>query len=101
MLNRSIASYRRPASPRTAPVAGASALVAMVALCAAPPANANLTITPAFDSTITSDPNAAAIEGTINSAITDLESRFSTPINVSVYFGESTDIGALAGNQTT
>jgi len=75
----------------------------MAALSAVSPgrAHANLVITPTFDSTITSDPNAAAIEGTINSAITDLESRFSTPINVSVYFGESTDIGALSGNQTT
>jgi len=60
----------------------------MVALCAVFPgrARANLVITPAFDSTITSDPNAAAIEGTINSAIGVLEADISTPITVSVYF---------------
>ena len=60
----------------------------MVALCAVSPgrAHANLTITPTFDSSITGDPNAAAIEGTINSAIGVLESDISTPITVSVYF---------------
>ena len=62
----------------------------MVALCAVFPgrAHANLVITPTFDSTITSDPNAAAIEGTINSAIGVLEADISTPITVSVYFQE-------------
>jgi len=86
MFNRSIAHNRRFALPRIAP--GAYALVAMVALCAVSPgrAHANLTITPTFDSTITSDPNAAAIEGTINSAIGVLEADISTPITVSVYF---------------
>ena len=88
MFNRSIAHNRRLALPRTTPAAGAYALVAMVTLCAVSPgrARANLTITPTFDSSITSDPNAAAIEGTINSAIGVLESDISTPITVSVYF---------------
>jgi hypothetical protein len=74
----------------------------MGALCAVSPgrAHANLTITPTFDSSVTSDPNAAAIEGTIDSAITDLESHISTPINVSVYFEENTNINALSGNET-
>ena len=86
MFNRSIARNRRLALPRIA--RGAYVLVAMVALCAVSPgrAHANLTITPTFDSTITSDPNAAAIEGTINSAIGVLEADISTPITVSVYF---------------
>ncbi|MGD0140099.1 MAG: NF038122 family metalloprotease [Tepidisphaeraceae bacterium] len=86
MFNRSIAHNRRFALPRIA--RGAYALVAMVALCAVSPgrAHANLTITPTFDSSITNDPNAAAIEGTINSAIGVLESDISTPITVSVYF---------------
>ncbi len=98
MFNRSIASYRRPGSPRTAPVAGASALVAMVALCAVSPgrAHANLVITPTFDpKTIINDPNAAAIEGTINSAITDLESHISTPITVSVFFQDTNPGGGF------
>ena len=88
MLNRSNAHNLRFALARMA--RGAYALVAMVALCAVSPgrARANLVITPTFDSTITSDPNAAAIEGTINSAIGVLEADISTPITVSVYFQE-------------
>ena len=86
MLNRSNAHNLRFALARMA--RGAYALVAMVALCAVSPgrARANLVITPTFDSTITSDPNAAVIEGTINSAIGVLEADISTPITVSVYF---------------
>jgi hypothetical protein len=102
MLNRSIASRHRPASPRIAPVAGASAL-AMAALCAVSPgrAHANLVITPTFDSSIINDPNAAALEGTINSAIGALQADISTPINVSVYFQETTSFGGSSGNNTS
>jgi hypothetical protein len=55
---------------------------------AAPPAWANLVITPTFDSSITGDPNAAAIEGTINTAINTYESDFTDPINVTIDFKE-------------
>jgi hypothetical protein len=47
-----------------------------------------LTITPSFDSSITSDANAAAIESTINSAISFYESAFTNPIDVTIQFKE-------------
>jgi hypothetical protein len=47
-----------------------------------------LTITPIFDSTITSDPNAAAIENAINTAIANIQSMFSDPITVTINFSE-------------
>jgi hypothetical protein len=59
-----------------------------MALAASAPAYATLIISPTFDSTITSDPNAAAIEGTINSAIAFFQSTFTDPINVSIQFAE-------------
>ena len=57
----------------------------------------HLTITPTFDSSITSDPNAATIEATINSAIQVYENDFSDPITVSIYFQEG---GGLGGSST-
>jgi hypothetical protein len=51
-------------------------------------AGAGLIITPVFDSTITSDPNAATIEHTINQAILAYETRFADPINVTITFQE-------------
>jgi hypothetical protein len=56
-------------------------------------ASAGLIITPTFDSSITTDPNAAAIEGVINSAIATYESTFSNPINVKIYFQEGGGLG--------
>jgi hypothetical protein len=49
-----------------------------------------LTINAIFDSTITSDPNHAAIESTINSAIAVYEADFSDPITATIRFQEST-----------
>ena len=48
------------------------------------PASAGLTIIPIFDATITSDPNAAQIEATINTAIADFQSKFADPITVTI-----------------
>jgi hypothetical protein len=45
-----------------------------------------LTINAIFDVTITSDPNAAAIESTINAAIANIQSKFSDPIIVTIDF---------------
>ncbi len=57
-------------------------------------AGAGLTIIPIFDTTITSDPQAATIESTINSAIAAYESDFSDSITVSIKFEEvNTGIG--------
>lgn len=63
------------------------AAAAMLALFVGHKAQA-LTIDPTFDSTITSDPNAAAIENVINGAIDVYEQDFSDPITVKIYFEE-------------
>src|SRR5579871_6481804 len=57
-----------------------------------------LSIIATFDSSITSDPNAASIENTIDTAITFYETTFTTataaPINVSIEFQNiSTGLG--------
>lgn len=52
-----------------------------------------LVIVPTFDSSITSDPNAATIESTINTAIQFYEARFSDPITVTIEFQEITTSG--------
>jgi hypothetical protein len=71
------------------------ASVALALLATVAPARAQLTITPTFDSTITSDPNAAAIEGAINAAITAVETPFTNPVNVKIYFQEgNTGLGS-------
>lgn len=49
-----------------------------------------LTINPTFDSTITSDPNAAKIEATINNVIAEYNAAFSNPITVNITFKEET-----------
>lgn len=61
-------------------------------------ASAGLIINPIFDSTITSDPNAAAIENTINGAIQVFESLYSDPVTVSILFAE---IGSGLGQSQT
>jgi hypothetical protein len=69
-----------------APAAGA-ALPAPGASSRSGP-SAGLIINPIFDTTITSDPNAVAIENTINAAIANIESMFSDPITVTINFAE-------------
>ena len=54
------------------------------------PAHGNLVINATFDSSITGDPNAAVIEGTINSVIALYEASFSDPITVEITFQEMT-----------
>ncbi len=49
---------------------------------------AGLVIIPAFASNITSDPNAATIEATINSVISEYEAAFTDPITITVNFQE-------------
>ena len=49
-------------------------------------ATTGLIIHPTFDSSITGNPNAAAIEATINRAISIYESLFSDPIAIQIYF---------------
>ena len=71
---------------------------AMVASCtlAAGGSTRGLTITPTFDSGITSDQNYAAIESTINNAISVYEQDFSNPFTVQILFSEmssTTELG--------
>jgi hypothetical protein len=69
-------------------------LVGAASLALSSPAKA-LTINPTFGSTITSDPNAAAIEGVINTAIGVYQSKFTDPINVAITFNSmSTGLGS-------
>jgi hypothetical protein len=58
--------------------------------CNGTQARAGLTIIPTFDSSITSLPGAAAIEGAINAAITVLEADISNPITVKIDFQNMT-----------
>ena len=53
-------------------------------------ASAGLIINATFDSTITSDPNAAAIESAINTAISIIQAQFSDPITVNIRFTKMT-----------
>jgi hypothetical protein len=62
-------------------------LLVLTLLAVAMPARA-LVIIPVWDTTITSDPNAATIEATINMAIQFYEARFADPITNSIQFQE-------------
>jgi len=65
----------------------------LAAAAAVVPARASLVITPTFDSSITQDTNAAAIEGAINTAIAVFEQTYTNPINVLIYFQEGGGLG--------
>jgi hypothetical protein len=56
--------------------------------------SAGLVIIPTFDSTITGDPNAFAIEAAINTAISNITSQFSDPITVSIKFQKGPGLGS-------
>jgi hypothetical protein len=56
--------------------------------------SAGLHINATFDVSITSDPNAAAIEATINAAIANIESQFSDPITVNITFQKGDGLGS-------
>lgn len=63
------------------------------------PASAGLTITPIFDSTITSKANSAAIQATINQAIATFEAKFVDPITVHILFKDSSSgLGSSAAS---
>jgi hypothetical protein len=87
-------------------VLAGSAITAMVLAGSAIPAATSmispLTITPTFDSSITSDPNGASIEASINAAIdfytTTLTTATASPIDVTIDFKEG---GGLGGSSTT
>jgi hypothetical protein len=69
---------------------GRGFLLVFLCVAIATPARA-LVIVPIWDTTITSDPNAATIESTIMMAIQLYEARFADPITVSIQFEEMSD----------
>jgi hypothetical protein len=67
----------------------------VVALAVVLPVHAStLFINPTFASNITLDANAAAIEGAINTAISNIEAQFSDPIEVDITFQEGGGLGS-------
>jgi hypothetical protein len=62
------------------------------------PPLAGLIINPIWDSSITSDPNAAAIENAISNAILVYETKFSDPVTVQITFAEMS--GGLGQSST-
>jgi hypothetical protein len=73
-------------------------LAAAALLAGAASARAGLVITPTFDSTITSDPNAAIIEAGINAAIARVEADISNNTTVTITFQE---MGSGLGQSST
>lgn len=71
-------------------------MVVFIVIAFVAPARA-LVIIPVWDTTITSDPNAAVIESSINMAIQFYEARFADPITVSIQFEEMS--GGLGESQ--
>jgi len=70
-------------------------MLAVVTLLGASAHLEGLTINATFDATITSDPQSAKIQATINSAIAAFQDKFSDPITVSIKFQKvSTGLGA-------
>src|SRR3984957_15483450 len=57
------------------------------------PARAGLIINATFDSSITSDPNAASIEAVINGAVQTYENLFTNSMTVSILFQEGGGLG--------
>ena len=69
-------------------------LIGLAALTAALGYSSTLTIVPIFDSTISNDSNAAAIESGINTAIQTFENTYTNPITATIYFQEGSSLGA-------
>jgi hypothetical protein len=74
------------------------ALVIAASVLSCPAARAQLTIVPIYDSSITSDPNSATIQATINQVIQEYHTRFSNPITVNITFQEMS--GGLGSSST-
>src|SRR5215472_6527494 len=70
------------------PVAKLAVACAAISLGACAPVWANLIINPTYASNITGDPNAAAIEGAIQTAINVYQAVFTDPITVNITFQE-------------
>jgi hypothetical protein len=76
-----------------------AALGALIVVAAVTHPAAAVLINPVFTSSITSDPNAAVIEGSINSAIGTIDSLYFNPGTVNVVFDEGS--GNFVGESNT
>jgi hypothetical protein len=88
---------RHPSPDRPAFGRRVALAVAVVALVC-PAARAQLTINPTFDSSITSDPNAATIESTINQVIAEYRAKFSNNVTANITFKKDTTISLGQSN---
>jgi hypothetical protein len=80
----------------------APVIAAVLMLCSHTPADAaGLTIVPTFDSSITSLPGSAGIEGAINAAIGVLEKDVSSPNNITVTIDFQNITSGLGQSNTT
>ena len=77
---RSVISATRPASAQADMTNAKTVVIGNV--------GGGLTVVATFDSSITSDPNAAAIENAINTAIADYASNFSNALSIPITFKE-------------
>jgi hypothetical protein len=71
---------------------------AIVLAVAAAPASAQIVINPTFDSSITNDPNALAIETGITAAVAQYATLFSDNLTVNIYFMETTSTLGSSSN---
>jgi type II secretory pathway pseudopilin PulG len=76
----------------------ATALLLALGASAVPAFSSGFTIVPTFDSTITSQSNAAAVEAAINAAISQIEGYFTDNITVPIEFSEES---SGVGNSST
>jgi PEP-CTERM motif len=72
-------------------------LLSAASLAFVVPAHAGLIINATFDSTITSDANAASIEAVIDTAVQTFEELYTNPITVSILFQEGGGLGQSDG----
>jgi hypothetical protein len=61
----------------------------------------HLVIVPAFDASITNDPQASTIEAGINAAISQYEADYLSPLTVKIYFEEGPGLGSSETNTVT
>jgi hypothetical protein len=81
------------------PIESSGLCLFLAGIVALPPhAKANIIINPTFDTSITSDGNAALIEATINQAISFYEAHITTGITVNITYKE---MGGGLGESTT
>jgi hypothetical protein len=70
-----------------------SKLLCCVAACGGAASTCGLTIVPTFDSSITGDPNGAAMMAGINDAIQDFETNYTDSLTVQIKFVSDSNVG--------